>query len=52
MIWEKAFGPDHPESVTSLENYAVFLRQMNREAEAAELEVRVNRIRNKQARGD
>ena len=52
MTWEKAFGPDHPDSVTSLENYAVFLRQMNREAEAAELEVRANRIRNKQARGD
>ena len=52
MTWEKAFGPDHPDSVTSLENYAVFLRQMNREAEAAELEGRVNRIRNKQARGD
>ncbi|MBI3597372.1 MAG: tetratricopeptide repeat protein [Nitrospirae bacterium] len=52
MTWEKAFGPDHPDSVTSLENYAVFLRQMNREAEATELEVRANRIKNKQARGD
>jgi tetratricopeptide (TPR) repeat protein len=52
MTWEKAFGPDHPDSVTSLENYAVLLRQMNREAEAMDLEVRANRIRNQQARGD
>jgi tetratricopeptide (TPR) repeat protein len=52
MTWEKAFGPNHPDSVTSLENYAVFLRQMNRETEAMDLEVRANRIRNKQARGD
>jgi tetratricopeptide (TPR) repeat protein len=52
MTWEKAFGPDHPDSVTSLENYAVLLRQMNRETEAMDLEVRANRIRNKQTRGD
>jgi len=52
LTWEKAFGPDYPGSVTSLENYAVFLRQVNREAEAAELDARVNRIRNKQARGN
>ncbi|HUK56067.1 MAG TPA: tetratricopeptide repeat protein, partial [Nitrospiria bacterium] len=52
FTWEKGLGPDDPDSVTTLENYAVFLRQMHRDDEAAELEIRARRIRNKRTRGD
>ena len=46
-ILEKALGPEHPLVATSLENYAALLRNMNREAEAAQMEARAKAIREK-----
>ena len=37
-IWEKALGPEHPELLKSLENYAVLLRDIGRPKEAEALE--------------
>jgi tetratricopeptide (TPR) repeat protein len=48
-ILEKALGPEHPAVVTSLENYAFFLRNMGRSEEAAPLETRARAIRAKNA---
>jgi hypothetical protein len=39
-IHEKALGPEHPDTITVLENYAALLRKMSREDEADELEAR------------
>jgi hypothetical protein len=36
-IWEKALGPEHPDVATSLENYALCLRAMDRLDEAMAL---------------
>ncbi len=46
-IWEKALGPEHPDVVQSLENYAALLRETGRADEAAEMEVRAKAIRAK-----
>jgi tetratricopeptide (TPR) repeat protein len=46
-IREKALGPEHPDVATSLENYAVLLRKMDRSHEATPLESRANAIRAK-----
>ena len=46
-IWEKALGPEHPNVATSLENYAALLRNMNREAEAVQMEAHAKAIRGK-----
>ena len=46
-IREKALGPEHPDVVTSLENYALLLRDMGRPDEAAPLESRARAIRTK-----
>ena len=37
---EKALGPDHPHTAVSVRNYARFLRQRGRAAEAEKLEAR------------
>jgi len=39
-IREKALGPEHPDTVTVLKNYAALLRKMGREDEADKLEAR------------
>ena len=39
-IREKALGPDHPSTVRSVRNCAVFLRKRGRAAEAEKLEAR------------
>ena len=46
-IWEKLLGPEHPNVATSLENYAALLRNMNREAEAVQMEAHAKAIRGK-----
>jgi hypothetical protein len=46
-IREKALGPEHPSVATSLENYAVLLRETGGGAEAAKMEARVKAIRAK-----
>ncbi len=48
-IWEKALGPDHPNVVASLENYAALLRETGRTAEANKMEARAKAIRVKRA---
>ncbi len=48
-IREKALGPQHPEVVTSLENYATLPRETERENKAEELEARAKAIRAKHA---
>jgi tetratricopeptide (TPR) repeat protein len=48
-ITEKALGPDHPHVATTLENYALLLRQIERDAEAAKMEARAKAIRAKHA---
>jgi tetratricopeptide (TPR) repeat protein len=49
-IREKVLGPEHPDTVTVLGNYADLLRQTNSEAEAKKLEARAQAIREKQER--
>jgi tetratricopeptide (TPR) repeat protein len=44
-IWENALGPQHLNVATGLENYAVLLRALHRDAEAAVLQARVEAIR-------
>jgi hypothetical protein len=39
-IFEKALGPDHPYTAISVRNYAGFLRERDRAAEAEKLEAR------------
>ncbi len=39
-IYEKALGPDHPLTAIDVRNYAGFLRQRGRAAEAEKLEAR------------
>ena len=48
-IYEKGLGPDHPYMATTLENYAVLLRETQREAKATELQARAKAIRQKHA---
>ena len=50
-IREKALGPDHPDVAESLENYAALLREVGREAEAAEMTARAEAIRAKRGEG-
>ncbi len=47
VISEKALGPEHPQVALLLENCAYLLKEMNREAEAAEMEARAKEIRAK-----
>ena len=44
VIREKALGPEHPDVVTSLESYALLLRDMGRPDEASMLESRARAI--------
>lgn len=44
-IYERMLGPDDPELIIVLDNYAEFLRQQGRESEAEELESRARQIR-------
>ncbi len=44
-IYEKAWGPEHPDVAMTLENYAALLREMDRNAEAEKLEERARAIR-------
>ncbi len=48
-IWEKALGPEHPQVAMVLENYAVLLHRLNRDAEADKMEARAQAIRAKHA---
>ena len=48
-IYEKAFGPEHPNVAASLANYAALLPEVGREAEAAGMEARAEAIRTKLA---
>ncbi len=43
-IAEKTFGPEHPNFVKSLENYAALLRTTGRNADASALEARAEAI--------
>ncbi len=43
-IYEKTLGPEHPYVALGLENYAAFLREMDRNAEADKLEERAQAI--------
>ncbi len=43
-------GPEHPNVVTSLENYAALLRATGRTAEADKMEARAKAIRDKLAK--
>jgi len=43
-ITEQARGPRHPDLVTALENYALFLRAVRRTYEAATLEQKAKAI--------
>ena len=36
-IWENSIGPDHPNVVTALENYAALVRAANRADEATKV---------------
>ena len=49
-IREKALGPDQPDVATSLENYAVLLRETKRGPAARNLEERAKAIRAKHAK--
>ncbi len=42
-------APEHPDVAQSLENYAVLLREMGRDDDAARMEARARAIRAKQA---
>ncbi len=46
-IREKALEPQHPEVVTSLENYATLPRETGRNNEATKMETRAKAIRAK-----
>jgi hypothetical protein len=46
-VQERALGPEHPDLVGTLENYAILLRAANRPAEANEVESRDGRIKSK-----
>ena len=46
---EKALGPEHPDVVMLLEDYADLLREMKRDAEAEKMEARAKAIRAKYA---
>ena len=46
-IDEKVYGPDNPEVARDLENYALLLHRLNRDEDAAALEVRAAEIRRK-----
>jgi tetratricopeptide (TPR) repeat protein len=48
-IKEKSLPPDHPDTATTLENYAYLLREMKRTEEAAKLEERARAIRAKRS---
>ncbi|MCH7914437.1 MAG: tetratricopeptide repeat protein [Deltaproteobacteria bacterium] len=48
-IVEKAFGLEHPNVATALENYAAFLRKTGRRVEAEQIETRAKAIRIKHA---
>jgi hypothetical protein len=48
-VWEEAFGPDHPDVATGLENYAALLRSSGRNDEAVTLVARAEAIRVKHA---
>ena len=49
-IVEKALGPQHPDVVTSLENYAALLRKTERTTEATKMEARAKAIRARHAK--
>ena len=49
-IWEKALGPEHPNVVNGLENYAALLRKTGRTTKATEMEARAKAIRAKHTR--
>jgi hypothetical protein len=46
-IEEKALGEDSPELITTLENYAIVLRELRRHEEAAALESRADMLRSR-----
>ena len=46
-IYEKALGPEHPDVATSLESYAILLRNIDLPEDAALLESRARAIRAK-----
>jgi predicted GH43/DUF377 family glycosyl hydrolase len=46
-IKQDAFGPDDPRLLQILDNYAIALRALNRNAEAAAIDARVKEIRAK-----
>ncbi len=48
--YAKALGPNHPHVATSLENYAVLLRETGRTAEADKMAARAKAIRDKRAK--
>jgi tetratricopeptide (TPR) repeat protein len=48
-IDERTLGLGHPQLATHLENYAVLLRETNRETEAAQMEARAQAMREKHA---
>jgi len=47
-IHEQVLGPLHPNTITLLSNYVGLLRIMNRTEQAAELEARLNDMRDKE----
>lgn len=49
-VGEKLFGPDHPETASTLEGYASLLRRLERGAEADDMEARARAIRAADAR--
>ena len=48
-IKEKVLGPNHPSLADNLDDYAVWLRETNREEEAMEVEARADLIRSQNA---
>ena len=44
---EQALPPDHPDTATTLANYAYLLREMNRPTEAQRLEERAKAMRDR-----
>ena len=45
LIRTKIQGPTHPDLIEPLQNYLTLLRQMNRNKDAADIEVRIRRIK-------
>jgi hypothetical protein len=45
VIEEQALGPDNPDLINTIENYANVLRVLRRHEEAAQLEDRADRLR-------